>query len=106
MVSFEEYSLEAAKTRLQPQNIPPVALWALKLNGEAGEVAEKVGKFFRDGGLLDDRQLIKELGDVLWYIDAIAAAVGSSLGEVAYQNIAKLKDRYQRGTIGGSGDER
>jgi NTP pyrophosphatase (non-canonical NTP hydrolase) len=106
MVTFEHYSSEAVKTRGQPQNIPPLALWALKLNGEAGEVAEKIGKFFRDGGTIDEKALIRELGDVLWYIDAIAEAVGSSLGEVAHQNIEKLRDRYQRGVIGGSGDNR
>src|SRR5690606_29448658 len=97
---------------------------ALKLNGEAGEVAEHVGKAIRDEGFLNDPGLtgkfladeemvasrrdsvIKELGDVLWYIAAAASELGISLDEVAEMNIAKLNDRKERGVLGGSGDNR
>ena len=106
MITFEQYSAEATKTRGKCETLPPLAMWALKLNGEAGEVAEKIGKHFRDGTELDILGLIRELGDVLWYIDAIAEEIKSSLGEVAYHNIVKLRDRQERGVIGGNGDNR
>jgi NTP pyrophosphatase (non-canonical NTP hydrolase) len=50
--------------------------------------------------------LIKELGDVLWYVAASAAEIGSSLEEIALANANKLLSRNARGKIGGSGDDR
>jgi NTP pyrophosphatase (non-canonical NTP hydrolase) len=83
---------------------------ALGLAGETGEVVDKIKKVIRDrGGVLrsDDVEAIeKELGDVLWYLDACAAAIGSNLERVAGVNIAKLQLRKQRGTLQGSGDNR
>jgi NTP pyrophosphatase (non-canonical NTP hydrolase) len=92
----------------------------LGLAGEAGEAAEKGKKLWRDYGVvgLGDELpmseemstlrtgLIKELGDVLWYITAAAREIGSSLEEVAQTNADKLLDRNARGVIGGSGDNR
>ena len=49
---------------------------ALKLNGESGEIAEKIGKIIRDkNGVMtevDRALLLKELGDVLWYLSDLA----------------------------------
>lgn len=83
---------------------------ALKMNGEAGEIAEKVGKTIRDDNsvLLPEKreQLIKELGDVLWYVAAAADELSIDLSFVAKVNLAKLADRKARGALGGSGDNR
>lgn len=80
------------------------------LVGESGEVAEKFKKIIRDkGGLLsdDDRtEIIKELGDILWYINAVAYLLGSDLDNVASKNIEKVISRKQRGATNGSGDNR
>lgn len=82
----------------------------LKLSGEAGEVSEKYGKILRDkAGVIskeDKQELLKELGDVLWYICAIADDLGSSLDIVGRMNLDKLLDRQKRGTLRGSGDNR
>jgi NTP pyrophosphatase (non-canonical NTP hydrolase) len=86
---------------------------ALKLNGEAGELAEHVGKAMRDDAfgpepLTTERRelIIKELGDVLWYLSAIADGLGISMNAVALKNLQKLKDRTDRDALRGSGDER
>ena len=83
---------------------------ALKLNGEAGEVAEKVGKVLRDNeGVFTDEiklEIAKEIGDVLWYCAALAKDLGFDLNTIAEMNIAKLLDRQKRGVIQGSGDNR
>lgn len=82
----------------------------LKLNGEAGEIAEKVGKALRDdfACITDQRRadLLKELGDVLWYVAATARELGFNLSEVALANLDKLKDRQNRDKLSGSGDNR
>jgi NTP pyrophosphatase (non-canonical NTP hydrolase) len=118
---MDEYQEAALRTAIYPV---PVIYPALKLAGEAGEVAEKVGKLVRDKGLLaphptgndifvlgalseeSRKELQKELGDVLWYIAALANDLGISLGEVAKANIEKLASRALRGVIQGSGDNR
>lgn len=90
---------------------------ALGLTGEAGEVADKVKKLLRDGGVTmetpcedipaDTRvAVVKELGDVLWYVTAMAQELGFSLEDVARMNRDKLTDRAARDRIHGDGDNR
>ena len=92
-----------------------VAYCSLKLCGEAGEHAEKVGKLMFRGDFDDkseaertlaQEQLIYELGDVLWYVANLANLYGVTLERVAELNIAKLADRKARGVLKGSGDQR
>ncbi len=80
------------------------------LVNEAGEVAGKVKKIFRDraGEISDeDREALKqELGDVLWYLAQICTDLDLSLQEVAETNLVKLFSRLERGQIKGDGDSR
>ena len=82
----------------------------LGLAGEAGEVAEKVKKVLRDkGGIFTEEaklEIIKELSDVCWYINALANDLGYSLESVMELNIQKLESRKARGVINGNGDNR
>lgn len=82
----------------------------LGLLSEAGELAGKVKKLFRDKqGFVseEDREAIKkEIGDALWYLTQIATGFGFSLSDVMQANIGKLTDRRLRGVIGGNGDNR
>jgi NTP pyrophosphatase (non-canonical NTP hydrolase) len=70
---------------------------ALGLAGEVGEVVEHVKKHVGHGHSLDNNKVVKELGDVLWYVATLAAAVGASLEDVAKTNIEKLRTRYPDG---------
>ena len=79
---------------------------SLGLVGEAGEVAEKVKKVIRDNGNLNQAELVKELGDVLFYVAALANHIDSDLETVAVNNLAKLHDRKKRNKLQGSGDNR
>jgi NTP pyrophosphatase (non-canonical NTP hydrolase) len=112
-MTLDEYQAGALRTAAFPERVR-VIYPALKLAGEAGEVAEKLGKLMRDegyepGGALGDAQrdaLAKELGDVLWYVAVLAADLGVTLEDVGARNLDKLADRHRRGVIGGSGDDR
>lgn len=78
---------------------------ALGLTGEAGEVAEKLKKYIRDG-VFETALIAKELGDVLWYVARMSKELNMSLEDIAYMNVAKLTDRKERDVLKGNGDER
>ena len=78
----------------------------LGLCGETGEVAEKLKKVIRDKSILDRKGIVKELGDVLFYVTAISNYLDRNLSEVIEVNMDKLNDRAIRGVIKGSGDNR
>lgn len=79
----------------------------LGLAGEVGEVYSLAAKAIRDGKKFDyDQNIKKELGDVLWFVAAIAADNGFTLEDVAQSNINKLFKRKEAGTLQGSGDNR
>jgi len=78
----------------------------LGLVGETGEVAEKIKKLIRDGTKVAHEEILKELGDVLFYTTALANLYGRGLQDVMKLNIKKLDDRQRRGKLKGSGDNR
>lgn len=82
----------------------------LGLVGEAGETADKVKKIIRDkGGYAseeDKTAIVKELGDVLWYVANVARYMGVPLSKIAEGNIEKLTSRKKRNKISGEGDDR
>lgn len=109
-MSLNGYAELAGGTVVYPGRGDNIIYPALKLNGEAGEIAEKVGKMMRDDGgqMTEGRReaLVKELGDVLWYVAACAFELDVTLEEVARRNLVKLYDRKERGALQGDGDER
>lgn len=122
---LNDYQAFATKSAIYPGRGEPKGLMycALKLNGEAGELAEHVGKAMRDDNygapyhghgmngwieLEKERKasLLKEIGDVLWYLSAICNELGVTLNDVAIMNLKKLRDRQLRNVQQGSGDNR
>jgi NTP pyrophosphatase (non-canonical NTP hydrolase) len=78
----------------------------LGLVGEAGEVAEKIKKLIRDSNRFNNEEILKELGDVVFYATALANIYGNGLQQVLELNMKKLDDRQKRGKLKGSGDNR
>ncbi len=109
-MTFDEYQQSAVATAIYPVEWS-VIYPALGLGNEAGEVQGKVKKQIRDGSgeaatEEQKKEVAKEIGDVLWYCAALARDLGWSLDTIAQNNIQKLKDRQERGMLGGSGDNR
>ena len=108
-MNFDEYQAAARSVAVYPNIGNNLVYPVLGLNGEAGEVAEKLKKAIRDrGGDIEPARedLIKELGDVLWYVASCCSELGVPMGDVAARNIDKLLDRRKRDRISGSGDNR
>lgn len=109
-MNFSDYQKSVKKTAIYPNQGENLLYAALGLAGEVGEVADKIKKVIRDHqGILTDAhrtELVKELGDVLWYLSSVASELDVSLDEVAETNIKKVTDRKKRGTLHGEGDNR
>lgn len=67
------------------------------LCGESGEAIDIVKKHYFHGHELDKEHLIKELGDIAWYLAEAATALDVSLEDILVTNIDKLKKRYPEG---------
>lgn len=100
-MTLNEYQEQAARTSSSCADRPPtemsIAISALGLAGEAGEVADLLKKVLGHGHEMDREKLSKELGDVLWYVADLATLHGLKLSDIAEKNIAKLKERYPEG---------
>lgn len=108
MTEINEYQNKATETAVYGQK-DPIGYCILGLTGEAGELANKYKKVLRGDKELTDsfrNDMIKELGDVQWYVAMLAKELGYSLQEVCNINIAKLQQRRENNTIMGDGDNR
>lgn len=108
-MTLDTYQQDATRTAIYGAG-NKIIYPALGLANEAGEVLGKIKKVLRDNNgdfTLEHRvEISKELGDVLWYCAALSNDLGISLDVIAFNNLAKLKDRQTRGVIQGSGDNR
>lgn len=106
-MTLDEYQKAACEFAVYPPAVGR-AYTALGLAGEAGEVAEKVKKWIRDGKTAAEvtLEVEAELGDVFWYVALVAKEWNIPLSDVADLNLEKLADRKARGVLRGSGDHR
>ena len=105
-MEFNEYQDKQLETAIYPKVKYGFEYPLLGLAGEVGEICNKLKKVHRDGVIPDPEDIKKELGDVLWYISALANEFEIKLDDIAKANIEKLQSRMKRGTISGSGDNR
>lgn len=71
---------------------------AMGMSGEAGEVLDLVKKSIFYDKVISKQDLIKEMGDVEFYLRGLRQAYGISRDEVIQGNLTKLDDRYSSGT--------
>lgn len=124
--TFEKYNVELQATRQYPLVGDNMIYPAMGVCGEAGELLDKIKKHWRNKSkhspdnklaVVDNMsskslsaeertEIVKEVGDVLWYLNALAQELGTTLEYCARENVAKLLDRQARGTICSRGDNR
>jgi NTP pyrophosphatase (non-canonical NTP hydrolase) len=113
-MTFNEYQQRARGTAVYPSCGLNIVYPALGLIGEAAEVSEKIKKYWRkyedlSASLMTEEirsKIMKELGDVLWYVAAICSEIEAEMDFIAEDNIKKLSDRAKDGTLKDEGDER
>jgi NTP pyrophosphatase (non-canonical NTP hydrolase) len=113
-MTFDEYqdkaSLTDVGTAAQDCLEPGWLYYVMGIAGESGEIAEKVKKLFRDKkGIIDQEfkdVLIKEMGDVQWYMARLCSQFDINFETVFTTNIEKLASRKARGKLHGDGDNR
>src|ERR1039458_3867559 len=104
-MTLDEYQTLASETdQFSPDNSEGIVIALLGLAGESGSLLTLFKKKMRDGTAYEpiQRRVREELGDVLWYVAAIARRSGVSLEQVALANIEKSRARW----IGSAVDER
>ena len=66
------------------------------MSSEVGEIHGIYQKYYQ-GHEIDESELMKETGDLLWFVAEYCTAMGWTLEEVAQTNIDKLLNRYPDG---------
>lgn len=118
-MTLNEYQEKAMTTCMESSE--NFSYMFLNLVGEVGEFASKVAKHIRKGNAYisgssnlyfntfpelseQEKELMKEAGDVLWQLSGLCSVMGWSFEEVAQMNLDKLSARKAAGTIDGNGD--
>jgi NTP pyrophosphatase (non-canonical NTP hydrolase) len=74
-----------------------LTMLAMGIAGEAGEIVDTLKKVIFHGHELDRNELIKELGDLEWYLQHLKKHYNISDEIVYISNIMKLNKRYPNG---------
>lgn len=101
-MELNEYQRQAQATAVYSKDRTEALTYTvLALCGEAGELANKLKKHLRARTEPNTEVLADELGDVLWYVSAVAQELGTDLETVALFNIDKLAARKAANRITG-----
>lgn len=93
-MNAEQYNVLALRTA-------PITSWkqdllhaAMGIGGESGEIIDILKKHHFYDKPLDEKKVLEEIGDQLWYVNLLIHLLGSSWAEVFDMNIRKLEARY------------
>ncbi len=101
--SGEFGALLARLIDLSPQvKIEQLLTGGVGINAEAGELLEIIKKVIFQGKEWNEEtrfHVLRELGDIQWYIGQVCLALGVTLDEVVELNVEKLQKRYPGGSF-------
>lgn len=101
-MKFDEYQKWTKTTAIYPVE-HALSYLSLGLTGEAGEVANKVKKVFRDSRVYTTNNeidlIVDELGDILWYIAQLSNYLEVDFSRVVKVNKEKLNNRKLLGIL-------
>ena len=93
--AYQQEAMALLNPAIRPEDVLLNAV--MGLCGEAGEAIDLVKKQRFQGHPLDRDALVKELGDVAWYLAEAAQGLGVPLEEIMRRNLEKLRRRYPQG---------
>ena len=99
-MTLDEYQKKASATDApEIAKNPDLSVLLLGLAGEAGSLLTLYKKQLRDGDAFQvaEERLSEEMGDILWYLAAIARRRGLSLESIARANLEKTASRWLSG---------
>lgn len=91
---YQNLAFRTVNSSLTPEEMENHALHGMA--GEVGEIHSIYQKKYQ-GHKISYSHLMKELGDLLWFISEYCSANGWTLEHVMEMNINKLKERYPDG---------
>lgn len=94
---YQEAALRTANMEAYKNDTDMLLNGILGLTGESGECSDMIKKHLYQGHSIDREHLVKELGDIAWYLAVSAKALGYDLESVLQMNVDKLKKRYPEG---------
>lgn len=100
MKCIDTYQYLTGRTAPQGTEKELLSNYAMGLCGEVGELVDHLKKCLYHGHSMNDEirdKIIKEAGDIEWYLSRIMDTLGVSMSEVCQKNIDKLKRRYPKG---------
>ena len=93
--TYQQLAERTSRFALEGYSDNRILMATLGLTGESGEVADYIKKVIFHSHNLDQLKLIKEMGDVLWYIAELASTLHIPLEDIALINLEKLTQRYK-----------
>lgn len=94
---YQEAALRTSNMEAYKNDTDMLLNGILGLTGESGECSDMIKKHLYQGHSIDREHLVKELGDIAWYLAVSAKALGYDLESVLQMNVDKLKKRYPEG---------
>lgn len=94
---YQEAALRTVNMEAYKNDTDMLLNGILGLTGESGECSDMIKKHLYQGHSIDREHLVKELGDIAWYLAVSAKALGYDLESVLQMNVDKLKKRYPEG---------
>jgi NTP pyrophosphatase (non-canonical NTP hydrolase) len=87
-MTAQEYLAEVLRTYAGADTLQEkLTLGSLGLAGESGEVIDMVKKWMFAGHHLDRAELLREIGDVLWYLTLLCSVFGWTLDDAMQVNV-------------------
>ena len=105
---YEQFVADSRVITEGNQAVNTLEYGALGLAGETGEVVDNIKRLLRGDYSKEELrpEILKELGDTLWYLTDLTIKLDSSLEEIMQINYDKVQDRKQRGVQLGKGNHR